>query len=136
MELSSTEWRDSIKLQGNLAPVRALHGRSQYNSCCRHCNERESVPHVLCFCHYGELLRNNGHHLIRSKIAADVKINNNHLEVYEEVHCVASKGNNRGVNIFAVGRSKKLGYILDPIVRFETYDEQPLDVDMEIKQIY
>ena len=30
MELSSTEWHDAIKLQGNLAPVRALHGRSQY----------------------------------------------------------------------------------------------------------
>ena len=28
MGLSSTEWHDAIKLQGNLAPVRALHGRS------------------------------------------------------------------------------------------------------------
>ena len=29
MVLSSTEWRDSIKFQGNLAPVRVLRGRSQ-----------------------------------------------------------------------------------------------------------
>ena len=71
-----------------------------------------------------------------SKIAAGVQINNNHLEVYEEVFFVASKGNNRQIDIFTVGHSKKLGYILDPTVRFETYDEQPLDVDMEKKQIY
>ena len=38
MRLSSTEWTDAIKLQGNLSPVRILHGRSQYNSRFRHCN--------------------------------------------------------------------------------------------------
>ena len=59
-------------------------------------------------------------------------MNNNHLEVY----FVASKGNNRRVDIFAVGHSKKLGNISDPTVWFETYDVQPLDVDMEKKQIY
>ena len=58
-------------------------------------------------------------------------MNNNHLEVYEEVYFVTSKGNYRQVDIFAVGHSKKLGYILDPTVRFETYDELPLDADME-----
>ena len=36
MELASTEWRDAIKLQGNLVPVKALHGRSQYNSRYKH----------------------------------------------------------------------------------------------------
>ena len=40
------------------------------------------------------------------------------------------------IYIFAVDHSKKLGYISDPTVRFETYDEQSLDVDMETKQIY
>ena len=40
------------------------------------------------------------------------------------------------INIFAVEHSKTLGYISDPTVRFETYDEQPLDVDMEKRQIY
>ena len=68
-----------------------------------------------------------------SKIAAGVQINNNHIEVYEDVYFVASKSNNRRVDIFAVDHSKKLGYIQDPTVRFETYDEQPLDVDMEKK---
>ena len=71
-----------------------------------------------------------------SKIAAGVQISNYHLEVYEGVYFVASKGSNRRVDIFAVGHSKKLGYILEHTVRFETYDEQPLDVDMEKKQIY
>ena len=79
MGLSSTKWSDGIKLEGNLAPVRALHGWSLYNSRCRHCNERETLPHVLCFCQYGELLRNNRHHLIRRKIATGVNINKNHL---------------------------------------------------------
>ena len=60
MELSSTEWTDAIKLQGNLSHVRTLHGRSQYNSRCRHCNECKTLPHVLGFCHYEELFRNNG----------------------------------------------------------------------------
>ena len=59
MRLSSTEWRDAIKLQVNLASVKALHGRSQYNSRSRHCNERETLHHVLGFCHYEELFRNN-----------------------------------------------------------------------------
>ena len=62
-------------------------------------------------------------------------MNNNHLEVYEEVHCVASSSSNRRVDIFAVDRSKKLGYILNPTVRFETYDEQSLDTSMEENQI-
>ena len=68
-----------------------------------------------------------------NKIAAGIQINNNHLEVYEEIFFVVSKGNNRRVDIFAVRHSKKLG---DTTVRFETYDKQPLDVDMEKKQIY
>ena len=63
-------------------------------------------------------------------------MNNHHLEVYEEVHCVASNDSNRRVDIFAVNRSKKLGYIFDPTVGFGKYDEQPLDVDLEKKQIY
>ena len=60
-------------------------------------------------------------------------MNSNHLEDYEEIHCVASNGSNRRVDIFAVDRSKKLGHISDPTVRFETYDEQPLDIEVEKK---
>ena len=56
-------------------------------------------------------------------------MNNNYLEV-------ASNGSNRRVDIFAVDRSKKLRYISDLTVRFNMYNEQPLDVDMEKKQIY
>ena len=50
-------------------------------------------------------------------------MNNNYLEVYEEVHCVAFNGSNIRVDIFSIDHSKKLGYILDPTVRFDTYDE-------------
>ena len=63
-------------------------------------------------------------------------MNNNHVEVYEEVHCVASNGSNGRIDTFAVDRSKNLGCISDPSSGLETYDEQPLDVDMEKNQIY
>ena len=43
---------------------------------------------------------------------------------------------NTGNQYLAVDHSKKLGYISHPTVRFETYDEQLLDVDMDRKQIY
>ena len=135
MGLSSPEWRDAIKLQENLPPIRALHGRSQYNSLCRHCNERKILHHGLGFCHYAELLRNNRHHLISSKITAVVKVNNNHhLEVYKEVHCVVSNGSNRRVDIFAIDRSKKLGFIWTPLYDLRRTDEQPFDFDMEKKK--
>ena len=62
-------------------------------------------------------------------------MNTCHLEDYEQVLCVASNGSNRRVDIFAVDCSKKLGYISDPTARFETYDEEPLDFDMEKKII-
>ena len=61
---------------------------------------------------------------------------NSHPEVYEEIRCVASNRSrpNRRVDIFAVHGCKKLGYILDSILRFETYVEQPLDIHMEKKK--
>lgn len=133
--LTSAEWRDAIKLQGNLAPVRALHGRSQDNTRCRHCNEPETLPHVLGFCHYGELLRNNRHHLIRSTIAAALT-KTGRFEVYEEVHCIATNGSTRRVDIIAIDRDNKTGYILDPTVRFETSLEQPENVNKEKQLIY
>ncbi|KAJ4445421.1 hypothetical protein ANN_07226 [Periplaneta americana] len=95
----------------------------------------ETLPHVLGFCHYGELFRNNRHHLLRTKIASVIKINSD-LEVYEEVHYVASNGSHRCVDIIAVNRNKNAGYILDLCIRYETCCDQHLEVDKEKKQIY
>lgn len=46
--LSSSEWREAIKLQG----------RSPDGTRCRHCNETETLAHVLGSSQYEELLRN------------------------------------------------------------------------------
>ena len=55
MGLSSTEWHDPIKLQENLASVRAfMDGASTI--LVAYTNEHENLPHVLDFCRYGELL--------------------------------------------------------------------------------
>ncbi|KAJ4433569.1 hypothetical protein ANN_15878 [Periplaneta americana] len=60
--LSNSEWRDGIKMVGNVAAVRAVPGRSQDNRC-RHChNEVETLAHVLGSCPHGEALRNARHH--------------------------------------------------------------------------
>ena len=93
-------------------------------------NERETLSHVLGFCHQGDLLRNNRRYLIMNKIAAGVKMNSKKFTAPLPTTVIDEQ------IFFAVDRIKKLGYISDPTVRFETYGEQPLDVDMEKKQIY
>ena len=132
--LSSSEWREALKLQGNVAPVRAIHGRSLDGTRCRHCSEKETLAHVLGFCPFGELLRNNRHHRIRSKIAASLLERN--FETYEEVHCIAENGSSRRVDILTIDRKNKSGFIVDPTVRFEINAEQPAMVDREKKEIY
>ncbi|KAJ4444551.1 hypothetical protein ANN_06346 [Periplaneta americana] len=79
--LSNSEWRDGIKMVGNVAAVRAVPGRSQDNRC-RHChNEVETLAHVLGSCPHGEAMRNARHHQVRSIIAAVLKdVNYNPLK--------------------------------------------------------
>jgi len=46
-----------------------------------------------------------------------------HLEVYEEVHCIAkreSENQNRRINIIVLDCLKGKGLIQDPIIRWET----------------
>ncbi|KAJ4450322.1 hypothetical protein ANN_01742 [Periplaneta americana] len=46
--LSSSEYRDALKMTGNVAPVRAVPGRTQDNNHCRRCySEDETLVHVL-----------------------------------------------------------------------------------------
>ncbi|KAJ4426486.1 hypothetical protein ANN_27300 [Periplaneta americana] len=53
--LSSSEWRDALKMTGNVAPVRAIPGRTQDNNHCRRCHsEVETLAHVLGSCPFGE----------------------------------------------------------------------------------
>lgn len=132
--LSSSEWRDMIKMTAMVAPVRALPGRSTGTSHCRHCSEFESLPHVLGRCPQGEILRIKRHNIIRSLLAAALR--NKGLEVYEEVHCLADQDSVRRIDIIAINRKKSVAEIIDPTIRFEQSKAQPMDVDKEKKEIY
>ncbi|KAJ4446185.1 hypothetical protein ANN_12878, partial [Periplaneta americana] len=127
--LSSSEWRDAIKINANVAPVRSLHGRSLDGFRCRYC-KIETLAHVLGSCQHGELLRNSRHQNIRKLIGQALR--NKSFEVHEEVHCVASEGGGiRRADIVALDKTNSKGFILDPTVRFEMSQTQPSKVNKE-----
>lgn len=132
--LSSSEWLNSLKMIGNVAPVRATHGWNQDKSRCRHCSEPETLAHVLGSCHHGSLLINSRHHQIRSLIAESLKATD--MKVFEEVHCIAEDGSNRRIDIIAIDEIKKEAIVVDPTVRMENSKTQPQEVDSEKKTIY
>ena len=132
--LSSSEWRDILKMNAMVAPVRSLPGRSTSTTRCRHCSETETLPHVLGSCPRGELLRIKRHNIIRTMIADALRATG--LEVHEEVHCVAENESHRRIDIIAIDRKRNTAEIIDPTVRFETSSCQPVDVDSEKKNIY
>ncbi|KAJ4429169.1 hypothetical protein ANN_26172 [Periplaneta americana] len=116
------------------AMIRSVPGRSQ-ESWCRHCNEYETLPHVLGFCRKGELLRNNQHHWVRSRIAECLK-KSEKFDVYEEVHCISCTGSTKRADIIAIDNNQKIGFIIDPTIRFEGAELQPQEVDLEKKIHY
>ncbi|KAJ4426359.1 hypothetical protein ANN_27173 [Periplaneta americana] len=122
--LSSSQWTQAIKMNCNAIPVRTLPGRTLDSTRCRRCDEQETLPHVLGFCHHGELLRINRHNTVRSLIAASIRQNASY-EVYEEVGCVSSDGSTRRADIIIIDRQKDKGVILDPTIRFEMHEQQP-----------
>ncbi|KAJ4426676.1 hypothetical protein ANN_26474 [Periplaneta americana] len=133
--LSSSKWRDAIKMNANVAPVRSLHGRSLDGFRCGYCNEIETLAHVLGSCQHGELLRYSRHHNISKLIAQALRKRS--FEVHEEVHCVASEGGGiRRADIVALDKTNSKGIILDPTVRFEMSQTQPSEVNKEKQQIY
>ena len=133
--LSSTEWRDALKMTCNVAPVRAIPGRTQDNNRCRRCHsEIETLSHVLGSCPFGETLRNSRHHKIRSTIARALQKNG--YTTYEEVHGIAENGSVRRIDIIAFKPGASEGYIIDPTIRFESHIGQAEEVDAEKKCIY
>ena len=133
--LTSSEWRESIKMTANVSAVRAVPGRSQDSNLCRQCRrETETLAHVLGFCPYGETLRNSRHHKIRSMIADELRSKN--YDVFEEVHGLATNGSTRRIDIIALPPNSNIGYIIDPTVRFEKYKGQPEEVNEEKKNMY
>ncbi|KAJ4428855.1 hypothetical protein ANN_25848 [Periplaneta americana] len=95
------------------------------------CDEQETLPHVLGFCHHGDLLRINRHNTVRSLIASSIRQNASY-EVYEEVGCVSSDGSTKRADIIIIDRQKDEGVILDPTIRFEMHEQQPQE-EMEDK---
>jgi hypothetical protein len=84
--------------------------------------------------HHGELLRNTRHHNIRAAIANELR--GKGLEVYEEVTCTGENDSVRRVDIIAINRSLKKGYIIDPTVRYENDESQAELTDIEKRSIY
>ncbi|KAJ4441108.1 hypothetical protein ANN_10958 [Periplaneta americana] len=82
------------------------------------------LPHVLDFCHRGELLRINGHNTVRSLIASSI-LQNASYEVYEEIGCISSDGSTRHADIIIIDRQKDKDVILDPTICFEMHKQQP-----------
>lgn len=134
--LSCSQWTNAIKMSCNTSAVRAVPGRSQHTTLCRHpgCEEPETLGHVLGKCKKGELLRNSRHHTVRSAIATVLRRQS--WEVHEEVHCIAENGSHRRADIVAINRKEHRGLILDPTVRMEESSEQALRVSEEKEAIY
>lgn len=135
--LNCSEYKEYLKMVGDVAPVRATHGRSKDGNRCRHCPTTEtyiseSMPHVLGVCPFGELLRNKRHHTIRSILARALKEKG--YEVHEEVTGTAENGSIRRIDIIAIDKNSRSAFIIDPTIRYES--EQPAKVDKEKKDIY
>ncbi|KAJ4444022.1 hypothetical protein ANN_05811, partial [Periplaneta americana] len=59
-----------------------------------------------------------------------------HVQVEEEVFCLATNGSSRRTDIIAYSQTTKKGYIIDPAIRIETGSSQPEDVNQENINIY
>ncbi|KAJ6639409.1 PiggyBac transposable element-derived protein 2, partial [Pseudolycoriella hygida] len=76
--LSTSTWTSAIKINGQIAAVRGVPGRSKDGHQCRYCTESytfESLSHVLGECSRRELLRNKSNNLVRSAIAEELRKN-------------------------------------------------------------
>lgn len=138
--ITNSEYTEAIKMIGNVTSCRTTPGRSQNGNRCRRCSvsteniSYETLPHILGFCPFGEALRNQRHHSIRSLIANALRTKG--WETYEEVTGLADDGSIRRVDIIAIERKHRKGYILDPTVRFEDNIDQPNAVNIEKQKIY
>ncbi|KAJ4434526.1 hypothetical protein ANN_23088 [Periplaneta americana] len=116
------EERKILSGTGTRSRLLAEEIRSGIGTGIRRCDEQETLPHVLGFCHHGELLRIN-RHTVRSLIASSIRQNASY-EVYEEVGCVSSDGSTRRADIIIIDRQKDKSVILDPTISFEMHEQQ------------
>ncbi|PSN55734.1 hypothetical protein C0J52_04806 [Blattella germanica] len=77
---------------------------------------------------------NTRHHNIRSLIATALRERD--FTVYEEVHRVSLEGSYHRIDMIAIPASSTEGYIIDPTIRTECYEDQPRDVHEEKCNFY
>ena len=118
--LSSTEWTQAIKMVGNVVPVKCVPGRSQGSKRCRHCNEYETLAHILGKCERSALIRNNRHNQVREIIAKEFQKQG--WNVTQEQICTSTTAGTQRFDIL-VSRGGT-GYMLDPTIRFERNGDQ------------
>ncbi|KAJ4432513.1 hypothetical protein ANN_21133 [Periplaneta americana] len=99
-------------MTANVAPVRAIPVGVQTNRC-RTCSEIETLPHVLGSCPFGEALSNSRHHSVRSSIATAVLKKD--YTVFE-VHCLASNGNTRRIDMIGMQPPAKKSWLFNDVV--------------------
>ena len=77
---------------------------------------------------HGDMLRKTRHHKVCSLIAQVFRDRKFH--VYEEVHGVSETGSreDRRVDIIAIQPCSSLAIIIDPMIRWEINDDQPVSV--------
>jgi len=131
--LTNTEWIQILKMNGQVAPVRANHGRGQDNHC-RFCGEIETLGHVLGFCDRGYLLRNTRHNTVRTLIADEFR--RLKWNAFEEVNCINPLKANQRIDIIVYKNKNDTSYIIDPTIRIETSENQPEEVNQEKKAHY
>jgi len=134
--ITTSEWINYFKMVGNVAAVRNIPGRSSGTNRCRieSCNEIETLPHVLGFCHQGELLRLQRHHKVVQLLGKTLR--KKKWTVVEEFACLSVDGSNRRVDLLVYDEVTRNGFILDPTIRFEINQNQPEEVNQEKKSIY
>ncbi|KAJ4451275.1 hypothetical protein ANN_02736 [Periplaneta americana] len=103
----------------------------------RRCDEQETLPHVLGFCHHGELLRINTHNTVRSLIAASIRQNASYEVFMRRLVASLLIALARRADIIITDRQKDKGVILDPTIRFEMDEQQPQEhIKINIFQIF
>jgi hypothetical protein len=136
--LSCSEWTAAVKLSTNYAnlvgvPGATARAQSQSNRCRRCHNEKETIPHVLGSCYFGDSRRNHRHHEVKHSITALLRAKNYHCT--EEVFCFDGKSN-RFVDILAFAPDSNQAFIIDPTVRYETNEDRDEEVQADKERIY
>ena len=134
--LSGSEWVAAIKISVNYANLAGVPGNSQSSSRrCRRCaSEIESTAHVLGACEFGLNRRNARHHRVKHALAELLRAKG--LQTFDEVPCQDGFGSVRRIDILAVDERRKMAYLIDPTVRFETNADVDRAVQEEKKSIY